>query len=87
LVASGRRKRIGRYPSISLADARAAARKLLAEKTPGRAVPTHTAFESARDQFLADCAVHLRPSTVNLYKFHLTKHFRFGWRQHASFTS
>jgi integrase len=75
LVASGRRKRIGRYPLLSVADARAAARKFLAEKTLGRVLPTHTAFEDAVEQFLGDRSV--RPSTLAMYKWNL-KRFKFG---------
>ena len=86
LVASGRRKRIGRYPLISLADARTAARKVLAEKTLGRIVPTHTAFEEARDQFFADCAGRIRPSTLRLYKAQLTRHFPFKRRSIGDIT-
>jgi len=83
LVASGRRKRIGRYgnfPLLSLAQARDAARKVLAEKTLGTIVPKHTAFEDAKKDYLADCASRLRPLTVKLYKAHLKKHFPFGRR-------
>lgn len=77
LVASGRRKRIGRYPLLSLADARATARKILAEKTLGTIVPRHTAYEDALELFIEDCATRLRPLTIRLYKQHL-KRFRFG---------
>lgn len=78
LVASGRRKRIGRYPIISLADARTAARKILAEKTLGAVVPKHVAFDDAKRDFLADCATRLRASTIRLYKDHLDRTFPFG---------
>ena len=72
-VAHGRSKRIGRYPFTSLADARATAKTMLAEKTLGKIVPTHTAFEDARKQFLEDCTTRLRPLTIKLYTFHLSK--------------
>jgi hypothetical protein len=36
LLGSGRRKAIGRYPTIKLADARAKAKRILAERTLGR---------------------------------------------------
>src|SRR5207248_7891817 len=59
LIGKGRRQTIGRYgakpPHISLAEAREAARRILAEKTLGKVRPTHTAFEEARDAFLTDC--------------------------------
>jgi integrase len=78
LVASGRRKRLGRYPLLSLADARSAARKILAEKTLGRILPKHTAFDEAKASFLENCASRLRPLTVRLYRYHLNRHFKFG---------
>lgn len=87
LVASGRRKRIGRYPLISVAQAREAAKKVLAEKTLGKILPTHTAFEDARADFLADCKSRLRPLTVKLYTYHLTKHFKYGRRTVGDITS
>lgn len=58
-VAHGRNKRIGRYPLTSVVEARSAAKKILAEKTLGKIVPTHTAYETARDvkKSWALCAV------------------------------
>jgi hypothetical protein len=55
LIASGRPKTIGRYPLISLADARREARKLLAHKTLGKVHPARTPFAEAVDAFLIDC--------------------------------
>lgn len=82
LIGAGRRQSIGRYgpqrPGISLSEARERARDILAEKQLGRVRPKYTAFEDARDAFLADCETRLRPITVNLYKRHLTVHFPFG---------
>lgn len=78
LIGSGRRQKIGRYPLISLATARGEAKRILAEKTLGKIKPTHTAFEDARKDFIADCEGSLRPLTVKLYKRHLTKHYPFG---------
>jgi hypothetical protein len=52
LIASGRRQAIGRYPLVSLSDARTEARRVLAEKTLGKIRPKHTAFEDARDAFI-----------------------------------
>jgi len=80
LIASGRRQAIGRYPLVSLSDARTEARRILAEKTLGKIRPKHTAFEDARDAFIEECETRLRPITVNLYRRHLTLHFPFGRR-------
>lgn len=85
LIESGRRKKIGRYPVISLAKARSEAKRILAEKALGKIHPTHTAFEDARDAFLKDCS-HLRPLTRNLYRRHCTVHFPFGRKALADIT-
>lgn len=78
LVASGRRKRLGRYPLISVAKAREEAKRILAEKQLGAIVPKHTAFEDAKKDYLADCARRkLRPSTVEQYDWQLGQ-LRFG---------
>ena len=82
LVAHGRWKRIGRYPHTKLAEARKTAKGMLAEKTLGKIIPTATAFEDARKQFLEDCATRLRPLSVKLYTFHLGK-LSFGRRNIA----
>ena len=73
LVASGRRKSIGVWPNLSLAEARREAKRLLAEKTLGRTHPTHTAFEDALRAYLSDAERTLQPLTFNLYR-KLLKH-------------
>ena len=78
LIGPGRRQSIGRYPLISLADARTEAKRILAEKTLGKIRPTYAAYEDARAAFLKDCETRLRPITVRLYRRHLTIHFPFG---------
>ena len=78
LIGAGRRQSIGRYPLISLADARTEAKRILAEKTLGKVRPTHTAFEDARDAFLKECEGRLRPLSVKLYRRHLSKYYPFG---------
>jgi integrase len=82
LIGKGRRQTIGKYgprpPDITLADAREAARRILAEKTLGKVRPTHTAFDDALDAFLKDCETRLRPITVRLYRRYLTSYFPFG---------
>lgn len=75
LIGPGRRQSIGRYPTLSLSDARGEARRILAEKTLGKVRPRHTPYEDARDEFLKDCESRLRPFTVKLYKRHLSGHF------------
>jgi integrase len=78
LVASGRRKVIGKYPLMSLADGRKIARAMLAEKVLQKVYPTRTAFEDAKEQFLAHCIEKNKPRTVADYRRLLTRHYRFG---------
>ncbi len=78
LIGSGRRQALGRYPTISLADARTEAKRILAEKTLGKVRPTHVAFDDAKDQFLAECGRKNKPRTVSDYTRHLRRHYRFG---------
>jgi integrase len=78
LIGNGRRQTIGPYPIISLSDARAEARRILAEKTLGRVRPKHVAFDDARDDFLSERASRLRPLTLKIYRRLLTLHFPFG---------
>lgn len=86
LIASGRRQKIGRYPTISLATARTEARRILAEKALGKIKPTHTAFEDARTAFLKECEGRLRPLSLKLYKRHLEVHYPLGRTSVADIT-
>jgi integrase len=61
-------KTLGRYPEISLKDARQAARQILA-KPP--TIQRSVSFSQARDAYLADCAIRLRKSTSDRYYFAL----------------
>lgn len=78
LVDSGRRKRLGRYPAVTLADARAEAKRVLAEKTLGKVHPKHIAYDDAKSAYIDDCSSRLRPLTTKLYARHLAVHFSFG---------
>lgn len=86
LIASGRPFTIGRYGIITLATARSEAKKLLAEKQLGRIRPTHTAFDDAKDLFLADCKSRNKPRTVSDYT-RLLKHFPFERKSLADITA
>jgi len=44
---------LGRYPTIKLADARAEARRILAERTLGRLRPKRLSFDAAFEQFIS----------------------------------
>jgi integrase len=78
LLASGRRHTIGRHPILSLADARAAAKRALAEKALGRERPSTVGYLKALDEFIERSAKKNRSGTVSEYKRLLTSHFPFG---------
>lgn len=93
LVHGGKRTRItiGRYPTVSLADAREAARRILAEKTLRQPQPRLKAvtFGEAMHVYLqTHCAKHNRASTNLEIKRLLSRHFlpRFDKRDLAEIT-
>lgn len=61
---------IGRYPDISLADARKEAKRLLASNLSPSPSVRHT---EALEAYLADCRTRLRPRTVEEYERPLRK--------------
>ena len=69
---------IGRYPTLSLKEARTEAKRLLAERTLGKMRPISIRFEDARNQFIDACMAKNKPRTVYDYKRLLNRHFRFG---------
>ena len=71
------RRAIGRYPVISLSEARTEAKRLLAEKTLGKVRPQHITFQKAKEQFLDEKRKSRRPSTVKNLKARLAQHFPF----------
>ncbi len=64
-----RNKSIGRYPQISLSDARKEAMAVLAH--PGTQTRQSVQFSDAKKMFLADCEARLRTTTVDRYRFAL----------------
>jgi integrase len=91
LIESGRPHTIGRYPVLSLAEARREAKRLLAEKTLGHVRPTHTAFEDARKHYIAEChgrvrAGAMKQSTLKNYTLLLEKYLPFGRQSIADIT-
>lgn len=72
-------KTLGRYPNLSLSDARAQARRFFVEYEAGAFVPDEPCilFSEAKDRFLADCEGRNKPRTVADYKRLLEKHFPF----------
>jgi integrase len=76
-----RRKTLGRYPDLSLADARRQAKQLLANNALDEGVFASerpiVSFDQAREDFLADCERRNKPRTVADYRRLLHKHFSF----------
>jgi hypothetical protein len=68
---------IGRYPIISLAEARDQAKRLLAERTLGKLQPHSISWDDAVELFLSICEQKNKPRTVRDYKRLLKRHFPF----------
>lgn len=77
LIASGRRQSLGRFPLVSLSEARQEAKAILGQKMLGKVRPKYLAFDDAKDEFLAECQKKNRPSTYSDYVKILRKHFPF----------
>ncbi len=76
-----RRRSLGRYPDLSLSEARRLAKQAqvdiaLDELHPKTALPK-VSFAVARSKFLADCEVRTKPRTVEEYRRLLNRHFHF----------
>jgi integrase len=83
---------IGRYPIISLSQARTEAKRLLAERTLGKTRPRSISWDEAQALFLAECdqrlkAHDLKSRTLSDYTRLLKKHFAFGRRQLSEITA
>lgn len=74
LVASGKRRTIGRYPAISLAAARTEAKRILAEKMLAGDSPPAISVEDALTVFLADAETRNKQRTVRDYTRLLRRH-------------
>jgi integrase len=77
---------IGRYPIISLADARTEAKRVLAEHTLGRSRPQTIAWDEAVALFLEHCKEKNRDRTIRDYDRLLKRHFAFGRKRLAEIT-
>ena len=87
LLGAGSRHTIGRYPIITLADARKEAKRILAERTLGKHRPKSISFDAALALFLAACKQKNRSRTVADYTRLLKRHFAFGRRQLSDITT
>lgn len=76
MIGSGQRRTIGRYPIITLSDARSEAKRILAEKTLGVSKkPSSMTFDAAKDLFLEENYKDKRFRTKREAKRLLEKHF------------
>jgi integrase len=73
-----RRVTIGRYPIISLSDARTEAKRVIAEHTLGKRQSATVRFDDALTEFFAECEHKNRPRTVRDYRRLIGRHFKFG---------
>jgi integrase len=71
------RRAIGRFPILSLSEARTEAKRLLAEKTLGKIRPQSITYPQALALFLAEKEKARRPSTVRSLRDRLSRHFPF----------
>ncbi len=86
LLGSGKRHTIGKYPVISLSEARTEAKRLLAERTLGKTRPTSLPYEDGLKLFLSSCQQRNKPRTVSDYRRILNRHFRFGRKRLCDIT-
>jgi integrase len=71
MLGSGKRHTIGRYPDISLSQAREAAKRLKAEKTLGRTLPASVGLVGAREEYLRQ--LDIRDNTRAYYDRNLRR--------------
>jgi integrase len=69
----GGRQAIGRYPIISLQEARSEAKRLLAERTLGKLRPQSITYPQAANLFVEDKARSRRPKTAESYEWMLNR--------------
>jgi len=75
---SGRRKVIGRYPVITLGQAREKAKTILAERTLGKHRPNNISWKNALVLFLTEVEGSTRPRTFKEHMRALKRYFPFG---------
>ena len=81
-----RRRSLGRYPGLSLSEARNLAKRAQAdialdELKPSPDLPV-VSFEAAREKFLIDTEARTKPRTSDEYRRLLHRHFHFGCDLH-----
>jgi integrase len=69
------RRAIGRYPIITLGEARAEAKRLLAEKTLGKSRPMSMSVKSAQKLFIEEKKMRRRWRTVRDFEYQFKRHY------------
>jgi integrase len=69
------RRAIGRYPILTLSEARAEAKRMLAEKTLGKVRPLSITVKQALKLFIEDKKLRRRARTVHSYEYLLNRYF------------
>jgi integrase len=69
------RRAIGRYPIITLSQARTEARRLLAEKTLGKIRPMSMSVKQAQKLFIEDKKLRRRWRTVRDFEYQFKRHY------------
>jgi hypothetical protein len=72
------RRAIGRYPLLTLSQARIEAKRLLAERTLGKIRPQSITFTAAKELFLAEKKKTRRARTHHNLKQRIDLHFKFS---------
>lgn len=74
-----RLKTLGRYPNLSLSEARTQAKRFFVEMEDKEDAPSRQVvlFEDAKNRFLSDCEKRNKPRTVADYTRLLNRHFNF----------
>ena len=72
------RETLGRVGVVSLHDARAEAKRRLAEYTLGKERPRTKAWDAAVAEYLVEVAAKRKPRTHQSYKYALDRHFKYG---------
>lgn len=80
------RRSLGRYPDLSLSEARILAKRAQADIALDELKPTQDlpviSFELAREKFLADTEARTKPRTIDEYRRLLNRHFHFDCNLH-----
>ena len=72
------RETLGRVELVTLQEARAEARRRLAEYTLGKKRPRAITWDAAKEEYLTERAPKLRSRTIADYTYELGRHFKFG---------